>query len=185
MMETPAADNKSAHPGGLPLYLSPYEYWNFGAGKGYAFPAIRKYLRFISAFAELVKNEPINTIEPLEGKAHLPTLWDKYDPPRFLPFVVETALGSAIPDVNRLRGLLRTGLREVVQFFVQLQTVDIKAARFRIALPVADAAMHPELDRPGDPECHPDPGLRECIKDKQLTVMAVVDDDVPFAHRNF
>jgi hypothetical protein len=45
--------------------------------------------------------------------------------------------------------------------------------------------MHPELDKPSDPPREPDDELRARIGDKRITIVAVIDDGIPFAHRNF
>jgi hypothetical protein len=59
--------------------------------------------------------------------------------------------------------------------------------RFRVALPVPDTAMHVKQEgQPSTPEWKPDSRVRERIgKDRTITVIAVIDDGLPFAHRNF
>jgi hypothetical protein len=176
------------------VYLSPYEYWNFGGGRGYAFPIMRKHSRFISAFAELVRGELSAKPGPTPKPSHLPTLWKKYDKPRFLPFVVENRSDAPIVDLEQLKVLLSDGLDHAVGLFARTQQglqplpatlFDIKASRFRIALPIPDTAMHAKMDKPCDPKPQPDPELRARIGGKRITIMAVIDDGIPFAHRNF
>jgi hypothetical protein len=171
-------------------YLSPYEYWNYGKGKEYAFPGVRKHTKYISAFAELVPKGPSNKLSAARQPGLLPTLWSKYRNPRFLPFITENRTGQAI-DVNLLGQLLLGGLKQVVSIFNQTQAgveaklLDIKEGRFRVALPVPDCAIHEEMPHPTDPKPAPDERLRAHIGGKRLTIMAVIDDGVPFAHRNF
>jgi hypothetical protein len=51
---------------------------------------------------------------------------------------------------------------------------------------VPHEAMHDELhDRPDEPDWTPDAGLRERIEEKRIVVLAVIDDGIPFAHRDF
>jgi hypothetical protein len=178
--------------GDLPVYLSPYEYWNFGKGQDYALPAIRKHTKYISAFAELVPpKEPKDPKEyhfVAEQPGMLPTLWGKYVNPRFLPFITENQTGHAIVDIEQLKKLLLGGLKKAVKIFnetqVEAEFVSIKEGRFRIALPVPDCSIH-EMPRPTDPTPAPDKQLRTRVNGKRLTIMAVIDDGIPFAHRNF
>jgi hypothetical protein len=178
----------------VPVYLSPYEYWNFGQGRGYAFPIMRKHSRFISALAELVRGSPSAKPGATPKPSHLPTLWKKYDKQRFLPFVVENRSDAPIVDLEQLKVLLLDGLHHVVDLVTQTQQglqalpaalFDIKASRFRIALPIPDTAMHAKMDKPCDPKPQPDPELCARIGHKRITIMAVIDDGIPFAHRNF
>jgi hypothetical protein len=171
-------------PGGLPLYLGPYEYWNFGPGKGYAFQGIRKFSNYISALAELVPSqdgpEDEQADEP-RAKVWLPTLWHRPGL-TFVPFVVGKPFGEEVRNPKELQGLLCAGLRQVRQG----QPRDIGSSRFRVAFPVPDAAMKADLDAPpSDPAWEPDAGLRGRIGRKRITIMAVIDDGMPFAHRNF
>jgi hypothetical protein len=185
-METDRTDDEGTHPR-LPLYLSPYEIWNFGRGKDYAFPIVRKYRKYISAFAELVPR-PSDTARPQPERGFVPTLWREYRTFRFLPFVAVNPLGDPIDSAEKLKKLLQLGLNQVVGELSArgLFPFIIAKSRFRVALPVPDCAMHAELNGPPcPPRWEPDPGLRERIGGKRITVVAIIDDGIPFAHRNF
>ena len=173
----------------LKVYLSPYEYWNFGAGKPYAFPAMRDTSPYISAFAEFAPAPPDRDkgIKPIDARSRLPTLWRPAVKKKFLPFVVEKPVDYRLDSPQALRKLLGSGLARAVGMLGLTEGlfVDISSSRFRVALPVPRDAMHPELDRPSDPLSEPDGGLRARIGDKRITIMAVIDDGIPFAHRNF
>jgi hypothetical protein len=176
----------------IEAYLSPYEYWNFGKGRDYAFPSVRKHTKYISAFAELVPHKDLpNELAPAEQPGLLPTLWRKYRNPRFLPFITENTSGQPIVDVETLKRLLLGGLKRAVNIFDLTQTkahakfLDIKEGRFRVALPVPDCVIHEKMLYSTDPKPAPDERLRARIGGKRLTIMAVIDDGIPFAHRNF
>jgi hypothetical protein len=187
--------------GEVPMYLSPYEYWNFGRGRPYAFPGIREEFRFLSALAEYRIG---SSAEPDAGPAaHLveagtwvPTLW-REPGLTFVPFVVETPPHFDMSP-EALQELLRNALPKAVPpSFAAIakpaapipeQLVEITTPRFRVAFPVAAAAMSAgRADaQPSRPCWEPDPGLRGRIgPDKRITIVAVIDDGIPFAHRHF
>jgi hypothetical protein len=193
-METQESHDGPGDRGKLPVYLSPYEYWNFGRGRGYAFPIMQKHSTYISAFAELVPSSTPNSLGATPQLGHLPTLWKKYNSRKFLPFVAENPTQGPIVDIEQLTLVLLGGLGQVVDMFavtqqlpqmLQTKFADIKTGRFRVALPVPDLAMHAKMDQPSDPEPQPDPGLRRRTEGRRITIMAVIDDGIPFAHRNF
>ncbi|MEA2898875.1 MAG: hypothetical protein QOJ84_4490 [Bradyrhizobium sp.] len=173
----------------LKVYLSPYEYWNFGAGKLYAFPAMRDNSPYISAFAEFAPPlpDPDEGIKPIDARSRLPTLWRPSIKKKFLPFVVQKPVDYELDSPQALRKLLGSGLARAVDMLglIEHSFVDISSSRFRVALPVPGDAMHSKLDKPSDPHCEPDGGLRARIGDKRITIIAVIDDGIPFAHRNF
>ncbi|POF28242.1 S8 family serine peptidase [Roseibium marinum] len=166
----------------LESYLGPYEAWNFGIGRPYAFPVFRENdNHFLTALAEHPsprKPELLASTASTAGRRMwLPTVWGKSEniPLRFWPIVVE----------NKARGeiglkSLRVDLQEAVQF----QGID--EPRFRMAFPVAPAAMHDDIGTlPADPDWSPDPEVRKNSQGKVINVLAVIDDGIPFAHRNF
>lgn len=163
-------------------YLGPYEAWNFGIGKNYAFPAYRsKDVRFLTALAEHPEPEKPHALgDGGEGQRGmwLPTLWGRTDDVslRFWPIVVENRSGGTIaPDC------LTLNLSEA------LQPATVAEARFRMAFPVEETAMHRLESRvPSGPDWTPDPGVRSAdTQGKTLNVLGVIDDGIPFAHRNF
>jgi len=185
MADTDKVDELRDDPGKVPLYLSPYEVWNFGPGKGYAFPGIRKFFRYISALAELPSNQTrLQELGKLKPGARLPTVWRQAGL-TFVPFVAEKPFDHEIRDADELAELLRNALQEVLVDFIEPLLVDIKRARFRVAFPVPDAALNQSFDQAAMPDWTPDGGLRERIGQKRITVMAVIDDGLPFAHRHF
>jgi hypothetical protein len=172
----------------LPMYLSPYEFWNFGKGKGYAFPGIRKFSKYISALAELRPSGAIPDNEPDEpgAKGKLPTLWKEWSKLRFIPFVVENPVGPDVADPTQLQKLLLGGLREIQRRSPGF-IFDIRNPRFRVAFPIPDRAMHEDpVAGSAQPVWEPDEGLCKRIGvNKRIVIMAVIDDGLPFAHRNF
>jgi hypothetical protein len=175
---------------GPSLYLSPYEIWNFETGIDYAFPIVRRYRKYISAFAELVPGPPHGPPIPSEHGL-LPTLWKEYytdRDPRFIPFVAVNPLDHPIDSREDLRTVLGRGLSQVIDVLRhhRILPLIIAKSRFRVALPIPDPAMHADLGGPpSPPHWKPDRGLRERIGSKRVTVVAVIDDGIPFAHRNF
>lgn len=191
-------DDRRGDPGKLPVYLSPYEYWNFGDGRDYAFPSIRKRTRYISAFAELVPDDPTDGLQRMEAPGLLPTLWHRYRRPKFLPFLAVNRTGDPILGVERLQEVLRDGLKRALITFDRVQATHqpasevpiaprgIKEGRFRVALPIPDSAVYHDIDAPTDPKPDPDEEVIKRIERKRrLTIMAIIDDGIPFAHRNF
>lgn len=193
-----------AHPGDtnhIPLYLGPYEAWNFGVGQPYALPVMRNYRKYISALAELgLPTQASQAIRAMAQHGWLPTLWKGLTQPTFFPFVVSNPF-DRLPNAEQLQDILRAGFSDATRDFITSATpaasetakpmdmwVDrIPGSRFRVAFPVTDAAMHPDIPRqPSSPAWKPDSKLRERIgKEKEITVLAVIDDGLPFAHRNF
>jgi hypothetical protein len=176
----------------IDVYLSPYEYWNFGAGRPYALPAMRDKSPYISAVVEFAPPipSPGQGVKPINAKVRLPTIWPRFRP-KFVPFVVEKPRGYRLDSPEALINLLGSSVPVIIARIVDLLkplgalSVEIKKSRFRVALPVPRSAMHPELDEPSDPLREPDGGLRARIGDKRITIVAVIDDGIPFAHRNF
>jgi hypothetical protein len=185
----------------VPAGLGPYEFWNFGPGKDYAFPSLQKPSRYLAALAEL---EPSHTgrhkLPRATGEAStkiwLPTLWkpklanEKPFEPRYFPFVLGKSVKDAkvADDPVKLRRRLLSGIRQkkIRQY---LQSVDIDKSRFRVGLPIAESAMKPERElklEPTAPDWQRDTGLRKRIgREKRITIFAIIDDGLPFAHRNF
>ena len=74
-METDKRDDgpEPGSPNTWPMYLGPYEVWNFGvAGKRYAFPVMQKPLRYITALAEFGRPVPPPPPVPASAAAALP-----------------------------------------------------------------------------------------------------------------
>src|ERR1700721_2016429 len=190
----------------LPMYLGPYEAWNFGPGRGYGLPMFRRYWRYISALAELGSDmstgEAINAIEQQGG--WIPTFWQKGAGLTFIPFVVSNPFLD-MPTVDQLQDLLRAGFERAIGLFYGIQfdaaarpeestsgsgqalLFRITTSRFRVAFPVADGAMHADAGpSPTPPGWQADPELSQRIgAGKKITIVAVIDDGLPFAHRNF
>ena len=170
----------------MDMYLGPYEYWNFGPGREYALPAIRHRFDYITALAEFVHpTELADAVTAGEGDGERPkawrtTLWGE-GKLKFLPFVVTNPFDRSI-DPTRLGNLLRDGLSEI-----GWPTAAIGEPRFRVAFPVSPAAMNEGLPGgPGAPAWQADDTLRDRLcPGSTITVMAVIDDGIPFAHRNF
>ncbi|MHC2282130.1 hypothetical protein ACVME8_008773 [Bradyrhizobium diazoefficiens] len=82
---------------------------------------------------------------------------------------------------------LQEALRNALKQFIGLDFLEIDKTRFRVAFPVPDKAMHSNLESgPEEPDWHADNGLRDRIgTDKRITIVAVIDDGLPFAHRHF
>jgi hypothetical protein len=183
-------DDSQLYDKPVPIYLGPYEVWNFGDGMPYALPALREHAEFITALAEFPLKASVDS-EPeadatAEGRTaeHLawyPTLWQPSHL-QFRPFVVRNPF-SIIDSLEALQKILGDGLKQLLD----RRLTDIKYARARVAFPIPPRAMHCEQGpNPEAPDWKPDPGLRDRIgKDKRITIFAIVDDGLPFAHRNF
>ncbi|GLH79180.1 hypothetical protein SSBR45G_40890 [Bradyrhizobium sp. SSBR45G] len=187
--------------------LGVYEFWNFGTGRRYALPEQRCPAKYLTALAELRRSDK-PTRQQVAGKTTrkiwLPTLWQPRSSttasfvPRFIPFVI----GKPERDLNvqdspsklhnrLLRGLTQIGHR------CGIEAIDKRASRFRVGLPVQQAAMR-EIE-PTEPRWHHDPQLLGRIRQREtaeerltgvarkrrITILAVIDDGLPFAHRNF
>ncbi|WP_315759593.1 MULTISPECIES: hypothetical protein [unclassified Bradyrhizobium] len=199
MTEDDTVRDGSGAPAELPLYLGPYEVWNFGVGRGYALPIMRKSWRFISALAELGAAGRNSGIARSRPGAWLPTLWKPLNERNFVPFVIENPV-VRMPELEDFDNFLVSGFIDVMQPALDAtaaaetsitEAADIsldrvESPRFRIAFPVTDAAMHKLASVPEAPIWHPDPDLRDRIgAGRRITVMAVIDDGIPFAHRHF
>jgi len=182
------------------LYLSPYETWNFGAGKAYAPWSIKKSWKYITALAELPSPLPVKFACELKNSrgtrnVWFPTLWEHAAELHFLPFVVETRSRSRLKGPRELGRLLNQRLTGALAWLFKYMSNKagpspsfrkIDGPRFRIAFPIPDDAMHFKGVRPGEPAWRRDDGLRRRIgKRKRITICAVIDDGLPFAHRNF
>jgi|GEM_PF-995303 len=179
-------------------YLGPYERWNFGPGLPFAFPAIRKWKKYLTVLTEIPKQSgPRRKVRSRVAtddtpKWWTPTLWREPGQDarlNFVPFVIQNA-HHAIPDLTTLvRDLLAVFVQVImIPPFVTLSSrfrgIDEKPW-FRMAFPVPDDAMHCEM-KPKGPD---DPPIYEeklpCDEGRRITVIAVIDDGLPFAHRNF
>jgi len=194
----PTATGSPSTP--IPEGLGPYEIWNFGTGSHYAFSGTQKSSRYLSALAELQpKQGPLNGGQiPTGPEVHLwlPTLWKgdqtKHDPfaLKYIPFILrkpDEYTDVAIDPVELrkwlVNGLSQRNLREL------LKDVDIQRSRFRVGLPVAEAAMQDlgeDVLEPTAPDWQADSTLRARVRPgKRITIFAIIDDGLPFAHRNF
>jgi hypothetical protein len=185
----------------ISMYLGPYEAWNFGVGRGYALPVLRKDSQYYTALTELDAVPKEQTDASFFARGWLPTMWEKWSELHFLPFVVRNPIPHAIPTTEDLAPLLHQGLLEATRGSYVMQadpdatpstTVGILTkrmidkSRYRVAFPIADEAMHSDADSPPpDPKWQPDTELRGRIGDRKITVIAVIDDGLPFAHRSF
>ena len=180
--------------GEMPGGLGPYELWNFGPGKDYV-SSLQKPSRYLAALAEL---ECSPTVHKLHGpgtaapEIWLPTLWKPTLPSgkpfeaRFVPFVIDKKLAAIQDNPVELHRRLLSGISQG-KVRQHLQYVDIKKSRFRVGSPVAEGAMKPKIQfAPTAPDWHPDRTLRARIgPQKRITIFAVIDNGLPFAHRNF
>lgn len=182
--------------GGPKKYLGPYEFWNFKTGRHYAFPAIRRGYRYLTALVEypdeteLPSRSDARHIPGDGSRSWVPTLWGRFSEEKskeeskekflFLPIVVENPAG---PELN---------LETLVDLLYYAFPPPLGAdgdPRFRVAFPVDRTTMNAEIDgEPDDPEWDPDEEVRNRIgipEGRRINVLAVIDDGIPFAHRNF
>lgn len=177
------AYSASDTPPGLGLY----DFWNAGRGKRYS--ALHQRSRYTAALVEL---PAAGAIDARPGKSDsetatgvwFPTLWKEPDKLKFVPFVVQEPERPATTDSpDELEHRLVNGLKKAKS---HVQGPDAGQARFRVAFPVEADAMKPDLPlRPTSPNWRPDPGLRRRIRKKRIVIIAIIDDGLPFAHRNF
>lgn len=175
--ESTAADS-SFDVASLKNYLGPYEAWNFGIGNPYAFPAFRRDdVRYLTALAELPSGQVPSTGTG-GPRRWFPTLWGVSEnvPLKFWPMVIDNPLGRM------------AGPRDIGQCVNEgLGATGISKPRFRMAFPVADTAMNANTSGfPSDPVWSPDPCVQQKRKPgKRINVLGIIEDGVPFAHRNF
>ncbi|WP_029063914.1 S8 family serine peptidase [Labrenzia sp. DG1229] len=183
MTDTSTNDGGLADAVAIKNYLGPYEAWNFGLGKAYAFPAYRgDDVRFLSALAEHPEpQKPHSLLDGVASDGHgmwLPTVWGKEDDValRFWPIVVENRSDDGIAPDSLALNLTEAMLSD-----------PIGEARFRMAFPVEEEAMHRHARRmTADPVWKPDTGVGTGDgPNRTLNVLGVIDDGIPFAHRNF
>jgi hypothetical protein len=205
MSDEHSRDHGTADDNSIGMYLGPYERWNFGAGRPYTLPFVRNNWTYISALAELgsAAEKPHDTLEMIKKLGWLPTFWMDALGGNFVPFVAYNPL-RRMPKLKELIGILQKSFVSIVPDLLQAFHGDatpasttvgpfleawlrrVPQSRFRVAFPVAERAMHPQAGSPPkDPVWWPDAGLRRRIGKKRITVIAVIDDGLPFAHRNF
>ena len=195
-MNEPNAEAANGSPDNKQMYLAPYEFWNYGLGKPYALPVIKGKILYITAVAE--HPEPIKNPakkradDDPDGSARwLPTLWmqapGQYEL-SFLPFVTAFSLKRELNPAT-LSGNLIESLEQLIisnDFLQQRWAKFVTNVRFRLSFPV-----HPKaLDRkntglPDQPQWEPDADVAKHPAIENMTVVAVIDAGIPFAHRNF
>jgi len=174
-------------------YPAPYELWNFGYGKDFAFPAIRRWKTYLTVLTEFRVQSALESRRVSRRRAAeklvwwVPTLWQPKSGLTFIPFVVKKPLHFDF-DPKVLIGILQQILISIIGVILHLprSLVAVDHSRFRVAFPIPDPAMHYELDpykAPDDPKYSPEAPPVE--NGKHITVIAVIDDGLPFAHRNF
>ena len=133
---------------------------------------------------------------------------NKHFTPHFVPFILKRPARQTKADTPAtLRDRLLAGITEPnIRRF--LESIDLKKLRFRVGLPVKADAMrkHTKLER-SPPDWKPDPEVRRRLannheekqkeqrlakqtrtkngKKQHITIFAIIDDGLPFAHRNF
>lgn len=184
--------------GPIPEFAGPYENWIYGEGQPYAFPAIRAYEGgAISALAELPQPVAVSGIGDIVGKTRAgktvslraPVLWDGDGTfeTRFLPLAVlpeDTLSGETLmePIAACLNGLAHTSSQSYLG-----DASSEFGARFRLNFPLHEASVNRNFDRgnAGAVTWNPDQDTRSLVdQGRQLTIIAVIDDAIPFAHRN-
>lgn len=184
--------------GPIPEFAGPYENWLYGEGQPYAFPAIRAYDGgAISALAELPQPVAVTGIGDIVGKTsagktvrlQAPVLWDGDGTfeTRFLPLAV---LPEALPTGDTLMGPIAACLNGLAHTASQSYLGDGNSdfgARFRLNFPLHEASINRNFDRmkPSASTWKPDQDTGSLVdQGRQLTIIAVIDDAIPFAHRN-
>ena len=175
------------HPNS-PYNSGPYERWNFGIGNAWAFPSLRKPSRWMTALAEFRKpvNLPDTCGEQGSGSQKLaPVLWgrelDENQKLKFLPFVLKSSPGQSSGGHMKL-----AELDQLIQE-TAASSGDEVSSRLRIAFPVETTAIHPDATGMlADPDWQADRQVLEPENGKQkITIVALIDDGIPFAHQNF
>ncbi|WP_315781104.1 MULTISPECIES: hypothetical protein [unclassified Bradyrhizobium] len=182
----------------IPESLGPYETWLFGAGMDYGPASVGMYSRrYLTAISEVEPSIEFSFIHQLAARHsrrfRIPTLWkrneggnDQYGL-RHIPFVIGRPKYKA--NIAERAEALDRRLREGVspaKAERHLKSGGAFCGRFRVGLPVGTEAMKDTLEKPTAPSWRPDGELRARIgQEKRITVVAVIDDGLPFAHRNF
>lgn len=184
--------------GPIPEFAGPYENWIYGEGQPYAFPAIRAYDGgAISALAELPQPVVVNGIGDISGKTsagktvrlQAPVLWDGdgFFETRFLPLAVlpEDGLSDGTfmgPIAACLNGLVHTAS----QSYLGDGNSEF-GARFRLNFPLHETSINRDFGQSDTSVIawKPDRDTRSLVEqERQLTIIAIIDDAIPFAHRN-
>jgi len=182
----------------IPDGLGPYENWLFGPGMDYAPVGGDLYSRrYLTAIAEVDPSAPRPVKRQLAGRRYsrvwFPTLWKGNESSqlhpglRHIPFVIGRAkkTADAAERPEALERLLRDGLSHP-KALQRLHSGGASCRRFRVGLPVGAKAMKADIDTPTAPPWRADGKLKARIgEQKRITVIAVIDDGLPFAHRNF
>jgi len=182
-------------------YVGPYERWVYDVGRNYTLPGFgADPLGFFGALVEAPADAvPIQPTAPgtlMHGddrlKVHLPILWPAQSTPRrFYPMILETEPGDKAPQ------RLLAGLSGVTRTLWGPPRQEIPASSdgepspgpppprpyFRLNLPIAPRTMHGAPDEM--PDCDWTPAQHLPPEPGKLVVVAVIDDDIAFAHHHF
>ena len=183
----------------FPEYQGPYEFWLYNKGKGYAFPSIRHFRDGdpLTSLVELTEPFPVAALDDPTGRRPgddqdftfiVPQLWhgDGRFCTRFLP------LGIPVIEGLGLVGLLDLVFQQLLNHFIGygiLSEGDEFRPRFKVNFPLPQSTIHQDLGHASQTHesWSPDPETRAAIDQhcKNLTIIGIIDDGIPFAHRNY
>ncbi len=166
------------------VYLGPYEQWLYFDGKAYAFPQIRQFQSgFLTGLIEW--DQPVSPVprNSEEGVA-VPTVWngEGHFQSRFLP-VVRAFENMSFEDA----------IRDLEQFAREEHPQSVSGCpfpRLRVNYPLPIATLRPGYDPAYNDHWSPDPATlayldRQPAGKRRLSIVGVIEDGIPFAHRHF
>lgn len=164
--------------------IGPYERWALGAGARYTLGPTISESRYVAAVAELPAGTNPSTklqADASSGDAYvrLPTLWkDAFDHDErvFCPLVLDVGQRPRPEEAGTLHSVVSSRLSELRTSFGHAAEVG-----FRVNAPIPEAAMNRDFAAQAVKERYRKPSFAER---SSLAIMAVIDDGIPFAHRN-
>jgi hypothetical protein len=169
---------------GVDVYVGPYERWLYGPGKPHAFPAIRQYdTGWLTSLIEWAS--PVTASVP-SGEVMYPTLWKGHDggfAPHFTPLI------RYFDDFNGSDML--AGMAAAAGSIASAEGGAGGAfPRLRVNYPLAPKSLNEGFDPSTAPVFWQKDPETEALLDsrsgnRRLTIVAVIDEGIPFAHRNF
>ena len=164
-------------------YFGPYENWMYGPGRDYDFPALAfGDFDYLSCVAEHLDWQTLFTGAPKINRSStdskkqfllFPELWspDGFEP-TFVPFALSAPPGSQSTDISAINKRLDRALSDARS-----------DANFRMNFPFRPETFDPSFRISGTTDRST--ADKSVNPQKGIVVVAIIDDGIPFAHRNF
>lgn len=171
--------------------IGPYEHWNFGDGKLYAFPELRQPYLYLTTLLHIFKRDSTDSIKLTLQQTQeqqdrwLSTLWTDCGKfiPSYYPLVAETKNFEDISPQNLFTILEDLSRIIIPKNFLLEQEFEL---RTRFNFPLHESAMHTNFvqDDLFGKRKEELPQNQENNKHNTV-IVAVIDEGIPFAHLNF